>query len=161
MKSSNFFLSTYWKPLIREILSEPHKYGEIIGNIYSLAEDYKLVENNIISDDSFEELQRQLCLIEPAWALECIRHTQRCFRCENVFIGSDISEIRVRVEKKCVKEWACESCEDKVWKMGHLVLEGESSDLSDTESEQEENECEEEVEYLNNAELEDEIARGR
>ena len=154
-------MSCYWKPLLRDVLEAPHKYSDIIGNLYSLVLDYRSQDCSICSISQLDDLARAVCEIEPLWSLDCIPGTKRCFRCRNVFIDEDIREIRIREERSCVKEFACEDCADRVEKMGHLIPDDEKSDLSSEAEEDEANASDAETDYLNNAEFEDEIARGR
>lgn len=153
-------MSAYWKDLISTLLRDTTKYEEVIMDVYNIITDYHANgTDQVCSNSTLDHLARVVCQYDPEWSLECIPKTKRCFRCNDVFIEADTLIVRTRVERGCVKETSCESCMGRIQDMGMRIPDDEDSDLDSSDSESSATDYE--SEYLQRAELDDEIARGR
>ena len=100
-------MSAHWKPLIRTIVDDPEYYSSIIIPLYCIITDYQRENRDqIVSEERLTDIERCVCVADPEWALEEIKGSKRCDRCNRVFVSDDLYPI----PKTNPKYISCEGC---------------------------------------------------
>jgi hypothetical protein len=141
-------MASPWDDLVSHIINDSQHQSLaplLLMVMKDIDESPMYVEDFYLDETTSDELKRTCCQEDPDWALESIKGTFRCDRCNDVCIDEDKEQFRMKIaHKKFELHTYCEDCYNKV---SDMEKEYDTDDDTESEEEDVDEKVEREVEW--------------